>query len=70
MVSSKRFILSKYSYLGEGPGGPTPYSRVWMTGLPPLISRSGSGTEYNTKLHIFLPEMLRIVVLAAENNEL
>jgi len=24
---------------------PTPYHRVWMTGPPLLISRSGSGTE-------------------------
>ena len=57
--------------LGEGPGGPggaAPLSEG-LDDRPPLISRSGFGSEYNTKLHIFLPEMLRIVVVAAENNE-
>ena len=55
--------------LGEGPGGPAPLSQG-LDDRPPLISRSGFGSEYNTKLHIFLPKMLRIVVVAAENSEL
>ena len=55
--------------LGEGPGGPAPLSEG-LDDRPPLISRSGFGSEYNTKLHIFLPKMLRIVVVAAENSEL
>ena len=52
-----------------GPGGPAPLSEG-LDDRPPLISRSGFGSEYNTKLHIFLPKMLRIVVVAAENSEL
>ena len=55
--------------LGEGPGGPAPLSEG-LDDRPPLISRPGFGSEYNTKLHIFLPKMLRIVVVAAENSEL
>ena len=58
--------------LGEGPGGPggpAPLSEG-LDDRPPLISRSGFGSEYNTKLHIFLPKMLRIVVVAAENSGL
>ena len=49
--------------------GPAPLSEG-LDDRPPLISRSGFGSEYNTKLHIFLPKMLRIVVVAAENSEL
>ena len=56
--------------LGEGPGGGPPPLPQGLDDRPPLISRCGSGSEYNTKLHIFLPEMLRIVVPAAANNEL
>ena len=69
VIEKVHIIKISVADLGEGPGGGAPrYPRVWMTA--PLISRCGSGTEYNTKLHIFLPKMLRIVVVAAENNEL
>ena len=33
---------------------PPPYLRLWMTSLPPLISRSGSGTAVAGKMAILL----------------
>ena len=72
VIEKVQIIKISVADLGEGPGGPggpAPLSEG-LDDRPPLISRSGFGSEYNTKLHIFLPKMLRIVVVAAENSEL
>ena len=47
-------------FLGETAPHPPPYLRVWMTG-PPIISRSGSGTE-NCKTKLAIETALHVSI--------